>query len=51
MTALSYLRELNDALRDRERYQSVTLEQLNADRDKRNVVLIGRVLRSWIRRD
>ena len=41
MSTLSHLRELNEALKDWERYQRVSLEELNADRDKRNMVLHG----------
>ncbi len=39
MRILSYLRELNDALEDWEKYQSISIEELRADRDKRNMVL------------
>ena len=36
---LAHLRELDEAARDWERYRSITLEDLRADRDKRNMVL------------
>ena len=36
---LTHLRELDEAARDRERYRSITLEDLRTDRDKRNMVL------------
>lgn len=36
---LDHLRELNESLRDWKRYQSISLEELRADRDKRNMVL------------
>jgi uncharacterized protein YutE (UPF0331/DUF86 family) len=39
MRILSYLRELNDALTDWENYQSISVEELREDRDKRNMVL------------
>lgn len=39
MRILSYLRELNDALTDWENYQSISIEELKEDRDKRNMVL------------
>jgi uncharacterized protein YutE (UPF0331/DUF86 family) len=39
MSTLSHLRELSDALEDWERYQCISLKQLNTDRDKRNMVL------------
>ena len=39
MRILSYLRELNDALTDWENYQSISIEELREDRDKRNMVL------------
>ena len=39
MSTLSHLRELSDALEDCERYQCVSLKQLNTDRDKKNMVL------------
>lgn len=39
MRILDYLRELNDALADWENYQSISIEELREDRDKRNMVL------------
>lgn len=39
MRILTYLRELNDALEDWENYQSISIENLREDRDKRNMVL------------
>ena len=36
---MSHLRELEAALGDWERYQHITLEDLNTDRDKRNMAL------------
>lgn len=36
---LDHLRELSESLKDWERYQSVSLEELHTDRDKRNMVL------------
>jgi len=36
---LTHLRELDEAVRDWERYRSITLEDLRTDRDKRNMVL------------
>lgn len=34
-----HLRELNESLKDWKRYQSIPLEELRTDRDKRNMVL------------
>ena len=34
-----HLRELNESLKDWERYQSIPLDELHTDRDKRNMVL------------
>lgn len=39
MRILTYLRELNDALEDWENYQSISIDDLREDRDKRNMVL------------
>lgn len=39
MGILSHLRELSEALKDWERYQSISIEELGTDRDKRNMVL------------
>src|SRR5574341_519913 len=39
MRILSYLRELSDALKDWDKYQSISIEELREDRDKRNMVL------------
>lgn len=39
MRIMSLLRELNDALTDWENYQSISIEDLREDRDKRNMVL------------
>lgn len=36
---LDHLRELNESLRDWERYRTISLEELHTDRDKRNMVL------------
>jgi len=39
MRILTYLRELNDALEDWDKYQHISIEELKDDRDKRNMVL------------
>jgi len=39
MRVLSHLRELDESLIDWERYQRFSLEDLRADRDKRNMML------------
>ena len=39
MRALSHLTELDESLKDWERYQRYSLEELQKDRDKRNMVL------------
>lgn len=39
MRILTYLRELSDALKDWENYQSLSIEELRDDRDNRNMVL------------
>ena len=39
MRILSHLRELSESLEDWRRYQSISLEELRMDRDKRNMVL------------
>ena len=39
MIALSHLTELDESLKDWERYQRYSLEDLQKDRDKRNMVL------------
>jgi uncharacterized protein YutE (UPF0331/DUF86 family) len=39
MRALSHLTELEESLKDWERYQRYSLEELQKDRDKRNMVL------------
>jgi len=36
---LDHLRELSESLKDWKRYQSIPLEELRTDRDKRNMVL------------
>ena len=36
---LDHLRELNESLKDWRRYQSISLEELRTDRDKKNMVL------------
>jgi len=36
---LDHLRELDESLKDWERYQAISLEELHTDRDKRNMVL------------
>jgi uncharacterized protein YutE (UPF0331/DUF86 family) len=36
---LDHIRELNESLKDWERYQSISLEELHTDRDKRNMIL------------
>jgi len=36
---LDHLRELSESLKDWKRYQSISLEELRTDRDKRNMVL------------
>jgi uncharacterized protein YutE (UPF0331/DUF86 family) len=39
MRTLAHLRELNESLKDWQRYQSISLEDLKRDRDKRNMIL------------
>jgi len=39
MRILTYLRELSDALKDWGKYQSISIEELRNERDKRNMVL------------
>jgi len=39
MRVLTYLRELSDALKDWGKYQSISIEELRNERDKRNMVL------------
>ncbi|MGB9929335.1 MAG: type VII toxin-antitoxin system HepT family RNase toxin [Methanosarcina sp.] len=39
MRALVHLRELEESLKDWQRYQSISLEDLKRERDKRNMVL------------
>jgi uncharacterized protein YutE (UPF0331/DUF86 family) len=39
MRTLSHLRELDESLKDWQRYQNISLEDLKRDRDKRNMVL------------
>jgi uncharacterized protein YutE (UPF0331/DUF86 family) len=39
MRTLAHLRELDESLKDWQRYQSISLEDLKRDRDKRNMVL------------
>ena len=39
MRILSHLRELSESLDDWRRYQSISIEELRMDRDKRNMVL------------
>lgn len=39
MRILAHLRELDESQKDWQRYQSVSLEELKKDRDKRNMVL------------
>jgi uncharacterized protein YutE (UPF0331/DUF86 family) len=39
MRVLSHLRELDESLKDWERYQQCSLEDLRKDRDKRNMIL------------
>lgn len=36
---IDHLRELDEALRDWERYQCISMEELRTDRDKRNMVM------------
>ena len=36
---LDHVRELNQSQKDWERYQSISLEELHTDRDKRNMIL------------
>jgi len=36
---LEHVRELNESLKDWKRYQSISLEELHTDRDKRNMIL------------
>lgn len=36
---MEHLRELEEAIKDWERYQSISLEELHRDRDKKNMVL------------
>ncbi len=44
---LEHLRALNESLKDWERYQSIPLEELHTDRDKRNMVLHALLIRYW----
>jgi len=39
MRILSHLRELSESLEDWRRYQSISIEELRLERDKRNMVL------------
>lgn len=39
MRTLAHLRELDESLKDWQRYQGISLEDLKNDRDKRNMVL------------
>ncbi len=39
MRLMTYLRELSDALKDWEKYQNISIEELRTDRDKRNMML------------
>ena len=39
MRIISHLRELSESLEDWRRYQSISIEELRMDRDKRNMVL------------
>jgi len=39
MRILSHLRELSESLEDWRRYQSISIEELRTDRDRRNMVL------------
>lgn len=39
MRTLAHLRELDESQKDWQRYQSISLEELKIDRDKRNMVL------------
>lgn len=39
MRTLAHLRELDESLKDWQRYQNISLEDLKKDRDKRNMVL------------
>jgi uncharacterized protein YutE (UPF0331/DUF86 family) len=39
MRILAHLRELDESLKDWQRYQDISLEDLKKDRDKRNMVL------------
>lgn len=39
MRTLAHIRELDESLKDWQRYQSISLEDLKRDRDKRNMVL------------
>ncbi len=39
MRILAHLRELDESQKDWQRYQSISLEDLKKDRDKRNMVL------------
>ena len=39
MRILSHLRELSESLEDWRRYQSISIEELRMDRDRRNMVL------------
>jgi hypothetical protein len=39
MRMLTHLRELDESLKDWQRYQNFSLEELKKDRDKRNMAL------------
>ena len=39
MRTLAHLRELEESLKDWQKYQNISLEELKKDRDKRNMVL------------
>jgi uncharacterized protein YutE (UPF0331/DUF86 family) len=39
MRTLAHIRELDESLKDWQRYQSISLEDLKRDRDKRNMIL------------
>lgn len=39
MRTLVYLRELEESLKDWQRYRNISLEELKKDRDKRNMIL------------
>jgi len=44
MRTLAHLRELEESLKDWQKYQNISLEELKKDRDKRNMVLYAMLI-------